>query len=150
MGQISHSDAGPNRSTRPHAKIPSAIPNRKSARRNGASRAPYTKKERPKTILANTSITSSPTELVAIAASTKPVMYSDIESGLAKTFKKLRDHTSSKNAVVTPCITRIKKSHSRTAPSSAGTKLKPEEAMAFRYLVMNPHSTMSTVTHANS
>src|SRR5260370_446801 len=83
-----------------------------------------------------------PTELVVTAESTRPAMYSDMESGVAKIFKKLRDQTSSKNAIVTPCMTRIKKSHSRTAPNSEGTKLKPEEAIAFRYLVMNPHSTM--------
>ena len=77
-------------------------------------------------------------------------MYSDMESGVAKIFKKLRDHTSSKKAVVTPCMTRMKKSHSSTAPSRAGTKLNPEEATVLRYRVMNPHSTISTVTHANS
>jgi hypothetical protein len=55
--------------------------------------------------------------------STSPVTYSVIDIGLAKIFKKLRDHTSSKNAIVTPCITRVKKSHSSTAPSRAGTKL---------------------------
>ena len=37
----------------------------------------------------------------------------------------MRDQTSSKNAIVTPCITRVKKSQSSTAPSSIGTKLNP-------------------------
>ena len=73
-----------------------------------------------------------------------------IEIGLAKTFRKLRDQTSSKNAIVTPCITRVKKSHSRTAPSNAGTKLNPGEATVFRYLLMNPHRTISIAIHANS
>ena len=40
-------------------------------------------------------------------------------------FRKLRDQTSSKNAVVTPCMTRTKKSQSSTAPSSDETKLNP-------------------------
>lgn len=65
-------------------------------------------------------------------------------------FRKLRDHTSSKNAVVTPIITRTRKSQSSTAPSSDGTKLKPDAATELRYLVMNPHSTMSMATQANS
>jgi hypothetical protein len=80
---------------------------------------------------------------------TSPPTYSEISSGVAKKFRKLRDHTSSKNAVVTPCITRMKKSHSSTAPSRAGTKLYPGAATLFRYRVRNPHSTISMVTHAN-
>ena len=48
-----------------------------------------------------------------------------MRSGVAKKLRKLRDQTSSKKAMVTPCITRVRKSHSSTAPSSAGTKLKP-------------------------
>ena len=98
-------------------------------------------------MVAKTNITISPTELVAMAVSTRPLRYSEIDSGEAKMFRKLRDHTSSKNAMVTPCMTREKKSHSRTAPSSAGTKLKPAEVTVLRYLVMNPHSSMSMVTH---
>src|SRR5450756_865492 len=95
-------------------------------------------------------MTRSPTELVATLVSTRPVRYSDVESGVAKMFRKLRDQTSSKKAMVTPCITRAKKSHKRTAPSSAGTKLKPGGATLLRYLVMNPHSTMSIATQAKS
>jgi hypothetical protein len=64
--------------------------------------------------------------------------------------RKLRDHTSSKNAVVTPSMTRPKKSHSSTAPSSVETKLKPGSATVARYLVMKPHSRMSTATHMTS
>jgi len=60
--------------------------------------------------------------------------------------RKLRDHTSSKNAVVTPIMTRPKKSHSSTAPSSVATKLKPDAATVSRYRVMKPHSRMSTAT----
>ena len=48
-----------------------------------------------------------------------------MRSGVAKKLRKLRDQTSSKKAMVTPCMTRVRKSHSSTAPSSAGTKLKP-------------------------
>src|ERR1700722_11026642 len=91
-----------------------------------------------------------PTELVAMLESTSPLIYSEIESGVAKTFKKLRDQTSSKNVMVTPCITRMKKSHSSTAPSSDGTKLNPDPLTAFRYLVMNPQVTMSIATQAKS
>src|SRR5439155_13358791 len=91
--------------------------------------------------------TIRPTKLVPMAVTTRPLRYSEIESGDAKIFRKLRDHTSSKNAIVTPCITREKKSQRRTAPSSAGTKLKPAEVTVLRYLVMNPHSSMSMVTH---
>ena len=73
-----------------------------------------------------------------------------MESGVAKMLRKLRDQTSSKNAIVTPCMTRIKKSHRRTAPSREGTKLMPDEVTEFRYLVMNPHKTMSMATQTNS
>ena len=56
---------------------------------------------------------------------------------------KLRDHTSSKNVIVTPCITRMKKSHSHTAPSNDGTKF-PWLTTVFKYLVKNPQRIMST------
>src|SRR5690242_505818 len=95
-------------------------------------------------------MTTNPTELVAIEASTRPPTYSKTESGVAKRLRKLRDQTSSKNAMVTPCITRVKKSHNSTAPSSTGTKLNPEPETVFRYLVINPHSTISTATQINS
>ena len=70
--------------------------------------------------------------------------------GVAKTLRKLRDQTSSKKAVVTPYMTRLKKSQSNTAPRSAGTKLNPEALMAFRYRVMKPHSTTSMATQMKS
>ena len=94
--------------------------------------APYAKNDRPNTLLASTSITISPIVLVAILESTSPARYSEIESGVAKMLRKLRDQTSSKNAIVTPCITRMKKSHNSTAPSSAGTKLNPGEPTLLR------------------
>ncbi len=94
-------------------------------------------------------MTIKPTEPLAMLESTKPPRYSGIESGVAKMLRKLRDHTSSKNAVVTPCITRTKKSHSNTAPSSDGTKLKPDPLTAFRYFVMKPQVIMSIATQAN-
>ena len=50
-------------------------------------------------------------------------LISQTESGEAKRLRKLRDQTSSRKAVVMPCITRAMKSQSRTAPSIAGTKL---------------------------
>ena len=70
--------------------------------------------------------------------------------GDAKMFRKLRDQTSSKNAIVTPCITRVKKSQNSTAPSRTGTKSKPGDAIVFRYFVMKPHNTMSTATQMKS
>ena len=82
--------------------------------------------------------------------STRPVTYSEMRSGVAKMLRKLRDQTSSKNAMVTPCMTRVKKSQKSTAPSSVGTKLKPDDVTVFRYRVMKPHSTMSMATQANS
>ena len=101
-------------------------------------------------MVANASITTSPARLVTMLVSTSPARYSEMHSGVAKKLRKLRDHTSSKNAIVTPCMTRIKKSHRRTAPSSDGTKLKREAVMLLRYLVMNPHSTISSPIHTNS
>src|SRR5437016_14077378 len=98
--------------------------------------------------LASTSITTSPTELVKILESTRPVTYSEIARGVAKKFRKLRDQTSSRNAMVTPCITRMKKSHKSTAPNNTGTKLNPADVTLFRYFVMNPHKTISMPTHA--
>ena len=72
-----------------------------------------------------------------------------MESGVANMFRKLRDQTSSKNVIVTPCMTRMKKSQKRTAPSREDTKLSPDEVTEFRYLVMNPHKTMSMATQTN-
>ncbi len=63
---------------------------------------------------------------------TRPATYSEIFSGVAKTLRKFLDQTSSKNAWVTPCITRVRKPQSSTAPRSEGTKLKPPEAKLFR------------------
>ena len=64
--------------------------------------------------------------------STRPVRYSEISSGVANTLMKLRDQTSSKNAMVTPCMTRVKKSQNSTAPSRLEMKLMPVEATLFR------------------
>ncbi len=55
-----------------------------------------------------------------------------MRKGVAKKFRKLRDQTSSKNAIVTPCITRVRKSHSNTAPRRAGTKFIPGWPTVFR------------------
>ncbi len=63
---------------------------------------------------------------------TRPVMYSAFESGVAKRLRKLRDQTSSRNAVVTPCMMRVKKSHISTAPSSVGTKSTPDALTEFK------------------
>ena len=96
------------------------------------------------------SITESPIALVATLDSTRPPRYSEIDSGVANRFRKFRDQTSSRNVVVTPYMTRVKKSQNSTAPSSTGTKLGPAEVIALRYLVMNPHSTMSIAAHTNT
>ncbi len=60
-----------------------------------------------------------------MAAATRPVRYSEIRIGVANTFRKLRDQTSSNRAMVTPCITRVRNPQSSTAPSSAGTSRIP-------------------------
>jgi len=111
---------------------------------------PWVKNDRPKTMVDRRSMTMSPTELVAMLESTRPLRYSEMESGVAKILRKFRDHTSSKKAIVTPCMTRIKKSQRRTAPRRIGMKLNPAEAKVLRYFVMNPQSTMSTDTQTNS
>src|SRR3954462_13628786 len=123
MGHTNHSDAGPNRNTTAAPTPPSAMPNRKSTKRNGTSSRPYEANERPNTADASTSMTRRPTALVAMLERTRPARYSEIFSGEAKKLRKLRDHTSSRKAVVTPCVAREKKSQSSTAPRSAGTKL---------------------------
>ena len=46
-------------------------------------------------------------------------------------------------------MTLVKKSQRRTAPRSTGTKSKPDEATAFKYLVMKPQRTMSMVIQMN-
>src|SRR6185437_15550597 len=102
--------------------------------------------DRPNTRVASRIITTRPTELVAMLEKTRPLTYSGIESGVAKMLRKLRVQTSSRNARVTPCMTRTIKSQSRTAPSSIGTKLKPGDATEFRYLLMKPHKTISMAT----
>ena len=73
-----------------------------------------------------------PIVLVAMLEATRPTRYSAIDSGVANRFRKLRDHTSSRNAVVTPCITREKKSQSSTAPSSDAMKFSPARDTSFR------------------
>ena len=112
------------------------------------SAAPYPRKERPNTVAARASITMSASRPVAKLVITSPARYSGIESGVAKIFRKLRDQTSSRNAVVTPCMMRLQKSQKSTAPSRRETKLNAEKAMEFRYLVINPQRTMSMATQA--
>jgi len=63
---------------------------------------------------------------------TNPIIYSAMVIGDANIFRKLRDQTSSKKAMVTPCITRMKKSQKSTAPKSIKTKLIPDDAETFR------------------
>src|ERR1700693_170762 len=81
MGQTNHSAAGPNLSTTAHAKIPRAIPKRKSSRRNGTRNAPNVANDKQKTAPARISITTSPIELDTTLEVTRPVMYSDRDSG---------------------------------------------------------------------
>jgi hypothetical protein len=47
-------------------------------------------------------------------------------------------------------MTLVKKSQRRTAPRKIETKLNPDAVKLFRYLVIKPHRTMSTPTHAKS
>lgn len=149
IGHMNHSDAGPKFRTSAQPKIPRAIPKRNRTSMKGIAMSPYISNDSLNNPTAMNSITTSPTMLVAMLVKTRLYIYSDIESGVANMFKKLRDHTSSKKAMVTPCIIRIKKSQKRTAPSSAGTKLKPGVATVLRYLVRKPQSIISTPTQAN-
>jgi hypothetical protein len=77
-------------------------------------------------------MTINPTALVAMLDSTSPLKYSVTDSGVENRFRKLRDHTSSKKTIVTPCMTRTRKSHSRIAPSNENTRSKPGAAMLFK------------------
>ena len=149
MGQINHSAAGPNLNTIAQPNIPSAIPNRNNISMKGIMISPYDKNDRWKIPDASNSITTKPMILVSMLDETSPARYSDIDSGEANILRKLRDQTSSKKAMVTPCITRVRKFHNNTAPSRLGTKSYPVEVKLLRYLVMNPHRIISTATHAN-
>ena len=77
------------------------------------------------TPVAKSSITTTPTLLVNTLVITSPAMYSEIDRGEANRFKKFRDQTSSRNAVLTPCIMRVQKSHNSTPPNKVGTKSMP-------------------------
>jgi len=83
-----------------------------------------------------------------MAVATKPSRYCGMVIGEAKMLRKFRDHTSSRKTPATPCMTRVKKSKSKTAPSSEGTKFRPDEVSVFKYRVMNPHMMMSMPTQA--
>src|SRR6476646_449409 len=149
-GQTNHSAEGPNRSTNEHPTIPRAMPNRNSTIRNGTRRPPYKINDNPNRVIASTSITNRPNALVMMLDETRPARYSLMEIGEPKTLRKFRDQTSSKNAIVTPNITRVKKSHISTAPSRTGTKSKPAAVTVLRYLVMKPHRMMSIATQMTS
>src|SRR5580692_696505 len=97
--------------------------------------------------VASSSITTTPMLLVATLVITSPEMYSETDRGEENRFKKLRDQTSSRKAVETPCMMRVQKSHNSTPPSSVGTKSIPPALTELRYRVMKPHSTMSMATH---
>src|ERR1700677_1159453 len=88
----------------------------------------------------------SPRLEVMMLVSTSPATYSEIDSGEEKRLRKLRDQTSYRKAVPTPCMTRSQKSQRRTAPKSVGTKFTPLPLTVLRYRVMKPHRTMSMVT----
>src|SRR3989344_2466725 len=105
--------------------------------------------ENPNASVVKRIITIRASALLAIPASTKPVMYSDISSGDPKKFKKLRDHESSINDMLMPCMTWPRKFKRSTAPSKMGMNRKPEPPDWLRYLVKNPHKIMSTVVHVN-
>ena len=104
------------------------------------------KNARWNSIVARPNITMRPTQLVMTLVSTNPRMYSEIDSGEANRLRKLRDQTSSRKAVLTPCMMRVQKSQSRTPPNSVGTKFTPLPLTELRYRVMNPHRTMSIAT----
>ena len=101
------------------------MPNTNSSSTKAASGSPCEKNCRWKTPSATISIMTSPRLEVMMLVSTSPVTYSEIDSGEEKRLRRLRDQTSSRNAVPTPCITRSQKSQRSTAPSSVGTKLTP-------------------------
>src|SRR5262245_5656161 len=150
MGQTNHSAAGPYRRTNEHPTIPRAIPKRNNTIRNGTSSPPYARKDSPNNPVANASMTTRLNALVMMLEDTSPARYSVIEIGAPKTLRKFLDQTSSKNAIVTPNITRVKKSHISTAPSSTGTKSKPAAVTVLRYFVMKPHRMMSIATQTTS
>ena len=76
-------------------RTPMAMPNRNSESRNGNSAAPKARNDRPNQPVARASMTARPIALVAMLESTRPVRYSGIVSGEEKTFRKLRNQTSS-------------------------------------------------------
>ena len=129
---MNHSEAGPSRSTmaqREDAERDSEQKQHQQKRDEHQSVAEERQTETPR--WPGGASRASPTALVAMldeheAADSIP----RIDSGVAKMFRKLRDQTSSKNVVVTPCMTRTRKSQSRTAPRMAGTKLMPDAADA--------------------
>lgn len=83
------------------------------------------KKARWNTPVACATITITPMMLVSTLVITSPEMYSAMESGEENGFCKLRDQTSSRKAVDTPCMMRAQKSHSNTPPKSVGTQSMP-------------------------
>ena len=97
--------------------------------------------------VASSTMTTTPMLLVTTLVMTSPAMYSAIESGEANRLRKFLDHTSSRKAVETACMMRVEKSHSSTAPNSAGTKSTPPPLILLRYRVMKPHNIMSMATH---
>jgi len=95
-------------------------------------------------------MTARPTALVIMLDTTRPPRYSLKDRGVENRLTKLRAQTSSKNAVLTPYMTRLQKSQSSTAPSRTGTKSKVAPATPFRYRAMYPHNTMSMATQMKS
>ena len=102
-GARQHARARCRTGTAPAGTAAAALRAKRTAGRTARWRAPASRSGRP-------GWSRSP-------VSTSPVRYSEISSGVAKTLMKLRDQTSSKNAMVTPCMTRVKKSQNSTAPS---------------------------------
>ena len=126
---MSHSAAGPRRNTTRTADDAERDTENKQDQQIRDQHGSVEKERQPENRVASSSITIRPHEAAGDAGEHQTSRHiRRSSSGVAKIFRKLRDQTSSKNAVVTPCITRMKKSHSSTAPSSAGTKLKPDRA----------------------
>jgi hypothetical protein len=113
-------------------KMPSEMPNTNSTVRNAINGSPMEKNCRWKMPVASSNITMTPMMLVTTLVITSPAMYSAIDRGEANRFKKLRDQTSSRNAVVMPCMMRVQKSHNNTPPSSVGTKSMPPPLTVLR------------------
>src|SRR3989338_11684491 len=91
-----------------------------------------------------------PARAVAKPVATSPATYSLIFRGELKKLIKFCDQISSKKVVITPCWTRVKKSHRIIAPKTTLTKLKVAAPKVLKYLLMNPQRIISIKIHRNT